>query len=39
MKKWKYNSMCVEDEESISNMLNEELNVDFDEEMNLENEG
>jgi hypothetical protein len=31
--------MCVEDEESISDMLNEELDIDSDDELNLENEG
>jgi hypothetical protein len=30
--------MCVEDEDSIGDMLNEELNIDNDDEMNLENE-
>jgi Ni2+-binding GTPase involved in maturation of urease and hydrogenase len=29
----------VEDKKSISNMLNEELDIDSDDEMNLENEG
>jgi hypothetical protein len=36
--KWKYNLVCVEDEESISDTLNEEL-IDSDDEMKLENEG
>jgi hypothetical protein len=31
--------LCVEDEEYISDMLNEELDIDSDDEMNLENEG
>jgi hypothetical protein len=39
MKKWKYNPVCVEDEESISDMLSKELNLDSDAELNLENEG
>jgi hypothetical protein len=41
MKRQKYNPVCVcvNDEESISDMLNEELDVDSDDEMNLENEG
>jgi hypothetical protein len=39
MKKQKYNPVCVEDEESISDMLSEELHIDSDDEMNLENEG
>jgi hypothetical protein len=30
--------MCVEDEESTTDMLNEELDIDSDDEMNLENE-
>jgi hypothetical protein len=38
MKKRKYNLVCVEDEESISDMLNEELDIDSDDEMNMENE-
>jgi hypothetical protein len=37
--KWKYNPVCVEDEESISDMLGEELDTDSDDEMNLESEG
>jgi hypothetical protein len=39
MKKWKYNPACVEDEVSITDMLSEELNIVFGDEMNLENEG
>jgi hypothetical protein len=39
MKKLKYNPMNVKDEESTSDMLSEELNIDSDDEMNLENEG
>jgi hypothetical protein len=31
--------MCVKDEESTSDMLSEELDVDSDDEMNLENKG
>jgi hypothetical protein len=38
MRKRKYNPVCVEDEESISDMLIGELNTDSDDEMNLENE-
>jgi hypothetical protein len=38
MKKWKYNPVCAEDEESISDMLSEELDIDSDAEINLENE-
>jgi hypothetical protein len=37
--KTKYNLVCVQDEESISDMLNEELDIDSDDEMNMENEG
>jgi hypothetical protein len=39
MKKRKYNPACVEDEVSISDMLNAELDIVSGEEMNLENEG
>jgi hypothetical protein len=39
MKKWKYNPAGVEDEESICDMLSEELNIVSGDEMNLENEG
>jgi hypothetical protein len=39
MKKWKYNPLCVEDEESVIDMLSEELSIDSDDEMNLEKEG
>jgi hypothetical protein len=39
VKKWKYNPMCVEDEESINNMLSEELDIVSGDEINLENEG
>jgi hypothetical protein len=39
MKKREYNPVCVEDEESISDMLIEELYTDSDDEMNLENVG
>jgi hypothetical protein len=35
----KYIPLCDVDEESISDMLNEELNIDPDEEMDLEIEG
>jgi hypothetical protein len=31
--------MCVEDEESVNDMLSEELDINSDDEMNLENEG
>jgi hypothetical protein len=37
MKKRKYNPACAEDEESISDMLSEELDIASDDEMNLEN--
>jgi hypothetical protein len=30
-KEWKYNPLCHANEESISNMLNEELDIGFDE--------
>jgi hypothetical protein len=39
MKRWKYNPVCVKDEEFNSDVLREELNIDSDDEMNLENEG
>jgi hypothetical protein len=39
VKKQKYNPVCIEDEESISGMLSEELYIDSHDEMNLENEG
>jgi hypothetical protein len=39
MKKWKYNPTCVENEESVSDMLSEELDIVSGDEMNLENEG
>jgi hypothetical protein len=39
MKKRLFNSACVEDEVSISDMLSEELDIDSGDEMNLENEG
>jgi hypothetical protein len=39
MKKQRYNSTCVEDEESISDMLSEELDIVSGGKMNLENEG
>jgi hypothetical protein len=39
MKKQKYNPMCVEDEECISDILSEELDTVSGDEMNLENEG
>jgi hypothetical protein len=39
MKKQKYNSACVEDEVSVSDMLSEELDIVSGDEMNLENEG
>jgi hypothetical protein len=39
IKKLKYNPVRVEDEESISDMLSEELNTDSDDGMNLENVG
>jgi hypothetical protein len=32
-KKWKYNPACVEDEESISDMLSEELDIISGDEM------
>lgn len=31
-----YNPLCVANEESISDMLNDELNIDSDDEMDLE---
>jgi hypothetical protein len=39
MKKRKYNTACVEDEVSISDILSEELDIVPGYEMNLENEG
>jgi hypothetical protein len=36
LKKFIYNPLCDEDEESISYMLNEELDTDSDDKMNLE---
>jgi hypothetical protein len=39
MKKRKNNAVCVEDEESVSDMLSEELDIVSGDEMNLENEG
>jgi hypothetical protein len=39
MKKRKYNSTCVKDEVSMSDMLSEELDIISGDEMNLENEG
>jgi hypothetical protein len=39
MKKRKYNPACVEDEESISDMLREELDIVTGDEIKLENEG
>jgi hypothetical protein len=39
MKTTKIYSRVCEDEESISDMLSEELDIDIDDEMNLENEG
>jgi hypothetical protein len=39
MKKQKYNLVCIEDEESISDMLIEELSIDSDDEINLETGG
>jgi hypothetical protein len=39
VKKRKYNPACVEDEESISDMLSEELDIVYGDEMNLENGG
>jgi hypothetical protein len=39
LKKRKYNPVCVEDEGSINDTLNEELSTDSDDKMNLENEG
>jgi hypothetical protein len=38
-KERKYNPICAKDEESVSDMLSEELDVDSDDEINLENEG
>jgi hypothetical protein len=39
MRKRKYKSVCVEDEESIIHMLNGELDIDSDDEMDLESKG
>jgi hypothetical protein len=39
MRKWKYSPACVEDKESFSDMLSEELDIVSGDEMNLENEG
>jgi hypothetical protein len=39
MRKRKYNSACVEDEVSISDMLSEELDMVSGDELNSENEG
>jgi hypothetical protein len=39
MKKRKNNPVCVKDEASISDMLSEELDIVYGDEMNLENEG
>jgi hypothetical protein len=39
MRKRKDNPVCVKDEESISDMLNKELNIDSDDELDLENDG
>jgi hypothetical protein len=39
MEKQKYNPACVEDEVCNSDMLSEELDIVFADEMNLENEG
>jgi hypothetical protein len=39
MKKQKYNPACVEDKESISDMLSEELDIVPGDEMNVENKG
>jgi tRNA/tmRNA/rRNA uracil-C5-methylase (TrmA/RlmC/RlmD family) len=36
MKKVKYNAVCVENEESIISLLNEELSIDSDEQVDLE---
>jgi hypothetical protein len=38
MKKRKHNPTCVDNEESISDMLSEELDIISGDEMNLENE-
>jgi hypothetical protein len=35
-KKWKHNPLCDADEEYVSDMLNEELDIDSDDEMELE---
>jgi hypothetical protein len=39
MRKRKYNPACVEDEESISDMLSEKIAIESGDEINLENEG
>jgi hypothetical protein len=39
LKKLRYNPLCDADEESNSEMLSEELNIDSDDEINLEIEG
>jgi hypothetical protein len=39
LKKQMYNPLCDVDEESISDMLNEEHDIDSDDEINLEIEG
>lgn len=38
-KKQKYNPLCDEDEEAISDMVNEEIDIDSDEQMDLAVEG
>jgi hypothetical protein len=38
-KKWKYNLLCDAGEESISDILSGELDIDSDDEMDLEIEG
>jgi hypothetical protein len=39
MRKQKYNPTCVEDEESISDMFSEKLEIASGDELNVENEG
>jgi hypothetical protein len=39
MRKQKYNPACVEDEESVSDMFSEELDIISGDELNLEYEG
>jgi hypothetical protein len=39
LQKRKHNPLCDADEEPISDMLNEELDIDSDDEMNMEIEG